>query len=58
MYAVILVIWTATTTGSTAHAFHEMEIGKYQSVEVCNEAATKREVEKFKCFEKRIPKKC
>lgn len=39
MYAVILVIWTATT-GGAAYAFHEIEM-KYQSAEACTEAARK-----------------
>lgn len=51
MYAVILVIWTATT-GGAAYVLHEMEM-KYQSVEACQEAAMKQKVEKFKCIAKK-----
>lgn len=48
MYAFILFIWTATT-GSTAYAMREIEIGKYQSVEDCNESARKQKSVQFEC---------
>ena len=50
MYAVILVIWT-TTARSAAYVMHEL--GAYQSVEDCNEAARKQKVDKFKCVSKK-----